>query len=195
MSKTGRFYPIEEIVKKRTRKGNVEYYVKWKGYSSKSNSWVHASWFKESPKKERQPKKTTTKHVRQSTTNRISKANPQTTKKSTTKTALIAAAAKISSQVGLTKGRKRTTKPESFAQTSPTTTAKKSSKANPRSKKSEEFYEIERILGKRIVNSKVEYLVHWKGFSRDESSWEPEGPLKSDYVQVYCHSLRNAFLD
>ncbi|KAG4068490.1 hypothetical protein HA402_004831 [Bradysia odoriphaga] len=195
MSKTGKFYPIEEIVKQRTRKGNVEYFVKWKGYSSKSNSWVPASWFKELPKKERRPKKTTAKNVRQSTTSRISKANGRTTKKSTSKTALIALTAEISSQAGLIKGRKRKTKPETFDQTTPTTTAKKSTKAEPRSKKSEGFYEIERILGKRIVNSKVEFLVHWKGFSRDESSWEPEGPLKGDYVQVYCHSLRNAFLD
>ena len=35
-------YEIEEVVKTRKRAGKVEYFVKWKGYPSKFNSWVDA---------------------------------------------------------------------------------------------------------------------------------------------------------
>jgi len=35
-------YEIEEVVKTRKRGGKVEYFVKWKGYPSKFNSWVDA---------------------------------------------------------------------------------------------------------------------------------------------------------
>ena len=35
-------YEIEEVVKTRKRAGRVEYFVKWKGYPSKFNSWVDA---------------------------------------------------------------------------------------------------------------------------------------------------------
>ncbi|KAJ8045841.1 General transcription factor II-I repeat domain-containing protein 1 [Holothuria leucospilota] len=37
---SGEFFPVEKIVKKRTRKGATEYRVKWQGYSSKYNQWV-----------------------------------------------------------------------------------------------------------------------------------------------------------
>lgn len=32
-------FEVEEIQKKRTRTGKVEYYIKWKGYSSADNTW------------------------------------------------------------------------------------------------------------------------------------------------------------
>jgi len=35
-------YEIEQVVKTRRRGGKVEYFVKWKGYPSKFNSWVDA---------------------------------------------------------------------------------------------------------------------------------------------------------
>ena len=33
-------YRVEKILRKRKRKGVVEYLVKWKGYADKFNSWV-----------------------------------------------------------------------------------------------------------------------------------------------------------
>ena len=33
-------YRVEKIFRKRKRKGVVEYFVKWKGYADKFNSWV-----------------------------------------------------------------------------------------------------------------------------------------------------------
>ena len=36
-------YQIEKVIKKRTVKGKTEYFVKWRGYPDKFNSWVPAS--------------------------------------------------------------------------------------------------------------------------------------------------------
>ena len=33
-------YRVENVLRKRKRKGVAEYFVKWKGYSDKFNSWV-----------------------------------------------------------------------------------------------------------------------------------------------------------
>jgi hypothetical protein len=38
--KTDDVYEIEKILKTRKRGGKVEYFVKWKGYPEKFNSWV-----------------------------------------------------------------------------------------------------------------------------------------------------------
>ena len=37
----------------------------------------------------------------------------------------------------------------------------------------EREWEVERITGRRVRDSKVEYRVKWAGFSDDESTWEP----------------------
>ena len=34
------FIGVEKVLRKRKRKGVVEYFVKWKGYPDKFNSWV-----------------------------------------------------------------------------------------------------------------------------------------------------------
>ena len=36
-------YRVEKVLRKRTRKGVVEYFVKWKGYPDKFHSWVAES--------------------------------------------------------------------------------------------------------------------------------------------------------
>ena len=35
------------------------------------------------------------------------------------------------------------------------------------------FYEVEEILRKKIVNNKAFYLIKWKRYSFQESSWVP----------------------
>ena len=38
--KENNVYDVEKVIKKRRRNGNIEYYVKWKGYPDKFNSWI-----------------------------------------------------------------------------------------------------------------------------------------------------------
>jgi chromobox protein 5 len=40
VTKTDNVYEVEKFIKTRKRDGKVEYYVKWKGYPDKFNSWT-----------------------------------------------------------------------------------------------------------------------------------------------------------
>ena len=43
------------------------------------------------------------------------------------------------------------------------------------------FYEVEKIIDRRIVKGKKEYLIKWKGYPESQSTWEPISHLK--YIQ------------
>ena len=53
-------------------------------------------------------------------------------------------------------------------------------------------YEIEKILGhRRKRNGDYTYLVKWKGYSYEESTWEPKSNFKSHTLKAY-HDQRKA---
>lgn len=45
----------------------------------------------------------------------------------------------------------------------------------------ENMFEVEAILDKKVeeANGTVHYLILWKGYSREEASWEPAWTLSS----------------
>ena len=49
------------------------------------------------------------------------------------------------------------------------------------------YYEVEDIIDKRINKGKPEYLIKWKGYSTNESTWEPLSHLK--YVKDVVHDF------
>ena len=45
-------------------------------------------------------------------------------------------------------------------------------------------FEIDKIIGKRILNNDKEYLVHWKGYLKNEATWEPESNLTNAKLAI-----------
>ena len=43
----------------------------------------------------------------------------------------------------------------------------------------QEYFNIEKILDRRKVNGRFEYLIKWEGYSENESTWEPIKNLKN----------------
>ena len=39
-------------------------------------------------------------------------------------------------------------------------------------------YEVERIIDSRLQRGKLQYLVKWKNYPIEESTWEPENHLE-----------------
>jgi len=48
----------------------------------------------------------------------------------------------------------------------------------------EGIYEVDRILGKKIENNQVMYLVKWKGYEEQDANWEPQSHLKHGAQQA-----------
>ena len=50
-----------------------------------------------------------------------------------------------------------------------------------------QFYEVDQILSRRKIKNKYEYLIKWKGYSVNESTWEPGEALFTirDLIKEY----------
>lgn len=47
---------------------------------------------------------------------------------------------------------------------------------------SEKEYEVKSILSHKIEQRRLYFLVHWKGYSKNKSTWEPKDHLNCDSI-------------
>ena len=46
---------------------------------------------------------------------------------------------------------------------------------------------IDKIIGKRILKGKLQYLIHWKNFDKSNDSWEPASEIPKSIIDDYVN--------
>ncbi|XP_067889790.1 M-phase phosphoprotein 8 isoform X2 [Heterodontus francisci] len=64
-------------------------------------------------------------------------------------------------------------------------------KSEQESEAEEDVYEVERIVDMKVSEGQVLYRVHWKGYSSEDDTWEPEAHLEdcTEVLQVFKRKL------
>lgn len=59
----------------------------------------------------------------------------------------------------------------------------------------EEFYEVEKILNKKVEKGIVYYLLKWVGYPESKSTWEPEYNLEGikDMIESFQSNDNNLY--
>lgn len=56
---------------------------------------------------------------------------------------------------------------------------------------SQEMYEVEEIVGMKLLDGKRMFRIKWVGYPSCQNTWEPEGHLQSDLVRSYLKNQDN----
>uniref|UniRef100_A0A915DCU0 Chromo domain-containing protein n=1 Tax=Ditylenchus dipsaci TaxID=166011 RepID=A0A915DCU0_9BILA len=176
---------VEKVVNKRFQGTVPEYRVKWLGYPNSANTWVPAEdldcpeLIKQYLTRYKKPAKKPDESVEAlAQGENIGDQSPET-------------AAKEDLSKKPSKGTKRSIQSVRSA-LSPSQPVSKNNKTTSAAKKNDgadAFYEVESIIGKKMVNGSAHYEVKWKAFA--EPSWEPASNLKyCDLLDQYEEGLK-----
>jgi len=88
-------------------------------------------------------------------------------------------------------GLRKRTKGDDESKDLPKKTTLDKSDQNTANSESQGEYEVEQIVGKQVLSNVIFYQVKWKGFSMDETTWEPAENLENAPMKIrdYENSL------